>query len=122
VLQLRERLLLLPIIGIIDSQRAHQLTDQLLHGIRAHRAKVVVMDVTGVLAVDSAVANHLIQTVQASRLMGASVIITGLSAEVAQTLVRIGIDLSMVQTVGDLQSGIEEAERLLGYQVVKVGE
>lgn len=119
ILQLRERLLLLPLIGIIDSQRAHQLTGQLLHSIRAHRAKVVVMDVTGVSAVDSAVANHLIQTVQASRLMGAAVIITGLSAEVAQTLVRIGIDLSMVQTVGDLQSGIEEAERLLGYQVVK---
>jgi len=122
ILQLRERLLLLPLIGIIDSQRAHQLTDQLLHGIRTHRANVVVMDVTGVSAVDSAVANRLIQTVQASRLMGATVIITGLSAEVAQTLVRIGIDLSMVQTVGDLQSGIEEAERLLGYQVVKAGE
>ncbi len=122
VLQLRERLLLLPIIGIIDSQRAHQLTEQLLHSIRAHRAKVVVMDVTGVLAVDSAVANHLIQTVQASRLMGATVIITGLSADVAQTLVRLGVDLSMVQTVGDLQSGIEEAERLLGYQVVKAAD
>lgn len=122
VLQLRERLLLLPIIGIIDSQRAHQLTEQLLHSIRTHRAKVVVMDVTGVSAVDSAVANHLIQTVQASRLMGATVIITGLSADVAQTLVRIGIDLNMVQTVGDLQSGIEEAERLLGYQVVKAAD
>jgi rsbT co-antagonist protein RsbR len=122
VLQLRERLLLLPIIGIIDSQRAYQLTEQLLHSIRTHRAKVVVMDVTGVSAVDSAVANHLIQTVQASRLMGATVIITGLSAEVAQTLVRIGIDLNMVQTVGDLQSGIEEAERLLGYQVVKAAD
>ena len=122
VLQLRERLLLLPIIGVIDSQRARQLTEQLLHGIRTHRAKVVVMDVTGVSAVDSAVANHLIQTVQASRLMGATVIITGLSAEVAQTLVRLGIDVSMVQTIGDLQSGIEEAERLLGYQMVKTGE
>jgi rsbT co-antagonist protein RsbR len=122
VLQLRERLLLLPIIGVIDSQRARQLTEQLLHGIRTHRAKVVVMDVTGVSAVDSAVANHLVQTVQASRLMGATVIITGLSAEVAQTLVRLGIDLGTVQTVGDLQSGIEEAERLLGYQLVKAAE
>jgi rsbT co-antagonist protein RsbR len=122
VLQLRDRLLLLPIIGVIDTQRARQLTEQLLQSIRTHRAKVVVMDVTGVLAVDSAVANHLIQTVQASRLMGATVIITGVSAEVAQTLVRIGVDLSMVQTVGDLQSGIEEAERLLGYTVVQTDD
>ncbi|MBI3303162.1 MAG: STAS domain-containing protein [Deltaproteobacteria bacterium] len=122
VLQLRERLLLLPIIGAIDSRRAQQLTEQLLHSIRAHRAKVVVMDITGVPAVDSAVANHLIQTVQASRLMGATVIVTGLSAEVAQTLVRIGVDLSMVQTVGDLQGGIEEADRLLGYTVIRAGE
>jgi rsbT co-antagonist protein RsbR len=122
VLLLRERLLLLPIIGVIDSQRAHQLTEQLLQSIRAYRAKVVVMDVTGVPAVDSAVANHLIQTVQASRLMGATVIVTGLSAEVAQTLVRIGVDLSMVQTLGDLQSGIEAAERLLGYRIVKAEE
>src|SRR5213593_954021 len=87
VLQVRERLLILPIIGVIDSQRARQLTEQLLRGIRANRAKVVVVDSTGVPAIDSAVANHLVQTVEASRLMGASVIITGLSSEIAQTLV-----------------------------------
>src|SRR2546422_1749616 len=89
VLQVRERLLILPIIGVIDSQRARQLTEQLLRGIRANRAKVVVVDITGVPAIDSAVANHLVQTVEASRLMGASVIITGLSSETAQTLVTI---------------------------------
>jgi rsbT co-antagonist protein RsbR len=58
-----------------------------------------------------------VQTVDASRLMGASVIITGLSPEIAQTLVTLGVDLSKVNAVGDLQGGIEEAERLLGYQV-----
>src|ERR1051326_5654863 len=113
VLQVRERLLILPIIGIVDSERARQLTEQLLRGIRANRAKVVVMDVTGVPAVDSAVANHLVQTVEASRLMGASVIITGLSSEISQTLVTLGVDLSKMNAVGDLQGGIEEAERLL---------
>ena len=117
VLQVRERLLILPIIGVLDGQRARQLTEQLLRGIRANRAKVVVIDITGVPTIDSTVANHLVQTVEASRLMGASVIITGLSSEIAQTLVTIGVDLSKVNAVGDLQGGIEEAERLLGYEV-----
>jgi rsbT co-antagonist protein RsbR len=117
VLQVRERLLILPIIGVLDGQRARQLTEQLLRGIRANRARVVVIDITGVPTIDSTVANHLVQTVDASRLMGASVIITGLSPEIAQTLVTLGVDLSKVNAVGDLQGGIEEAERLLGYQV-----
>jgi rsbT co-antagonist protein RsbR len=118
VLQVRERLLILPIIGVIDPQRARQVTEQLLRGIRANRAKVVVIDITGVPSVDSTVANHLVQTVDASRLMGATVIVTGLSSEIAQTLVTIGVDLSKMKTVGDLQGGIEEAERLLGYKVI----
>lgn len=118
VLQVRERLLILPIIGAIDPQRARQLTEQLLRGIRTNRAKVVVIDITGVAAMDSAVANHLVQTVEASRLLGAIVIVSGLSPEIAQTLVTIGVDLGKMNTVGDLQGGIEEAERLLGYKVV----
>ena len=120
VLQVRERLLILPIIGVLDTARAQQLTEQLLHGIRAHRAKLVVIDITGVANVDEAVANSLVDTVTASRLMGADVIITGLSSEIAQTLVTIGVDLSKMHTVGDLQGGIEEAERQLGFRVLKV--
>jgi rsbT co-antagonist protein RsbR len=122
VLQVRERLLILPIIGVLDSQRARQVTEQLLRGIRTNRAKVVVIDITGVPAIDSTVANHLVQTVEASRLMGASVIITGLSSEIALTLVTIGVDLSKMNAVGDLQGGIEEAERLLGYEVTRSAE
>jgi len=116
VLQVRERLLILPMIGVLDGQRARQLTEQLLGAIRTNRAKVVVIDVTGVPGIDSTVANHLVQTVEACRLMGASVIITGLSSEIALTLVTIGVDLSMMTAVGDLQGGIEEAERMLGYE------
>lgn len=122
VLQVRERLLILPIIGVIDAHRARQLTEQLLRGIRSNRAKVVVVDITGVPTIDQTVANHLVKTVEASRLMGASVIITGLSAEIAQTLVTIGVDLSKMNAVGDLQGGIEEAERLLGYKVIIANE
>ena len=120
VLQVRERLLILPIIGLIDPQRARQLTEQLLQSIRMNRAKVVVIDITGVPVMDATVANHLVQTVDAARLLGATVIITGLSAEIAQTLVTIGVDLSKMNTVGDLQGGIEEAERALGYKVAQL--
>ena len=118
VLQVRERLLILPIIGLIDPQRARQLTEQLLQGIRSNRAKVVVMDITGVPSIDVNVANYLVQTVDAARLMGATLIVTGLSPEIAQTLVVIGVDLGKMETVGDLQGGIEKAERMLGYKVV----
>jgi rsbT co-antagonist protein RsbR len=117
VLQIRERMLLLPIIGVVDTQRARFITENLLQAIRANRAKVVVMDVTGVATIDSRVANHLLQTVTAARLMGALVIVTGLSSEVAQSLVALGIELTKLNTVGDLQGGLEEAERILGYRV-----
>ena len=116
VLQLRDRLLILPIIGALDSSRARQLTEQLLGAIQENRARVVVIDITGVASVDRTVANHLVQTVEASRLMGARTILTGLSSEIAQTLVDLGVDLSMMRTVGDLQGGLVEAERLAGYR------
>jgi len=116
VLQVRERLLILPIIGDLDTARARQLTEQLLGAIQSNRARVVVIDITGVAAIDLNVANHLVQTVEAARLMGASAIITGLSSKIAQTLVDLGVDLSMMRTVGDLQGGLEEADRLIGYR------
>ncbi|MGI8505771.1 MAG: STAS domain-containing protein [Solirubrobacteraceae bacterium] len=116
VLQLRDHLLILPIIGALDSSRARQLTEQLLGAIQENRAKVVVIDITGVATVDRTVANHLVQTVEASRLMGASTILTGLSSEIAQTLVDLEVDLGMMKTVGDLQGGLVEAERLAGYR------
>ena len=121
VLQLRERLLILPIIGVLDSARARQLTEQLLGAIRDNRATVVVIDITGVATIDRTVANHLVQTVEASRLMGASTILTGLSSEIAQTLVDLDVDLGMMKTVGDLQGGLEEAERLAGYRGADTG-
>ncbi len=122
VLQIRDRMLIIPIIGIIDTQRAKQLTEALLHAIRQNRAKMVVMDVTGVAAVDSKVANHILQTVAAATLMGARVIITGLTSDVAQAMVALGVDLGSITTIGDLQGGLEEAERLLGYRVVPIAD
>lgn len=122
VLPFREGMLLLPIIGQIDSQRARQLTEHLLESIRANRARVIVIDITGVATVDSRVANHLVQTVEAARLMGAEVVVSGISPEIALTMVTLGIDLGSVHTVGDLQNGIEHAEQLVGYRVKQFRE
>ena len=113
VLKLREGLLLIPVVGTLDSYRARSLTVRLLEGIRENRARSVVLDITGVSAVDSAVANHLIQTMSAARLMGASSVLTGLSAEVAQSLVKVGVTGENLNTAGDLQQGIELAEAML---------
>ena len=119
VLQVRDRLLILPIIGVLDSARARQLTEQLLAAIQTHRAKIVVIDITGVGTIDLTVANNLVQTVKASRLMGATTIITGLSSDIARTLVDLGVDVSMIRSVGDLQGGLEEAERLLAGKAAR---
>ncbi len=109
VLPVRERLLILPIIGVIDPQRARQLTEQLLKGIAATAPRWW-------LSISPRCFPRSIPTLQTiwckpstrSRLMGASVIITGLSSEIAQTLVTIGVDMSKMNCVGDLQGGIEE--------------
>ena len=115
VLQLHEGLLLLPVIGALDTNRANQLTEQLLQEIRTHRARLVMIDVTGVPSLDSHVANHLFMTVEAARLMGTQVIVTGLSPEAARALATLGLELSRLVAVGDLRGGLEEAERILHY-------
>jgi rsbT co-antagonist protein RsbR len=113
VLQLRPGLLILPIVGTLDADRLAQLRSAVLEGIRARRARMVVVDVTGVPEIDAVAAEQLIATVSSARMMGAEVIISGLSAAIAQTLVAAGVDLSSIASAGDLQSGIERAERIL---------
>ena len=90
-------------------------TGNLLTGVSFKKGSII----RSGISMDQVIANHLVQTVDASRLMGATVIVTGLSSEIAQTLVTIGVDLTRMKTVGDLQGGIEEAERLLGYQIAR---
>jgi rsbT co-antagonist protein RsbR len=116
VLQIREQMLILPLVGLIDSTRARQVIETLLVAIRDHRAKGVVIDVTGVPMVDTQVANHLLQASKAAQLMGATVVITGISSEMAQSLVGLGIDLPEATTMIDLQDGVEQIERLLGIR------
>lgn len=121
VLQISDEVLILPIVGLVDTHRARQITESVLRAIRAKRARAVVMDVTGVPIVDSKVARHLAQTCESARLMGATVVVTGISPEIAQTLVTIGADLSSIRTLGDLQGGIEEVTRALGRSSAEAG-
>jgi rsbT co-antagonist protein RsbR len=116
VLQVRDRLLIIPVVGLVDTHRARLLTEGLLKAIRERRALGVVMDITGVPMVDSKVANHLAQACEAARLMGAMVVMTGIASEIAQTLVTIGAKLEGVRTQIDLQDGIEEVERFLALR------
>jgi anti-anti-sigma factor len=113
VLQLRSGLLILPIVGALDRERLDQMRALLLQAIRDRRARAVVLDVTGVPEIDSVAANQLIGSVTSARMMGAEVIISGLSAEISETLVTVGIDLARVVSAGDLQGGIELAEARL---------
>jgi len=113
VLQLHPGLLILPIVGALDRERLDQMRTMLLQAVRSRRARAVVLDVTGVPDIDSVSANQLIGSVTSARMMGAEVIISGLSAEIAQTLVTAGIDLGLVVSAGDLEGGIELAERHL---------
>jgi rsbT co-antagonist protein RsbR len=112
-LRISDRLLIIPVIGSLESARALKLNEQLLNAVRDTRAKVAIIDITGVSAMDSHVANNLIQTVGASKLMGATVIITGLSSDIAQTLVNIDVNLNGIQTAGDLQAAMGLAENFL---------
>ena len=116
VLQVRTNLLVIPLVGVLDSTRARQLIESLLGSIRDRRAQGVVIDVTGVPIVDTAVASHLVQACDAATLMGALVVITGISPEMAQTLVTLGARLPAAETHVDLQEGIEQIERALGVR------
>ena len=114
MLQLSPGLLILPIVGALDRDRLDSMRARLLQAIRDRRARAVVLDVTGVPEIDSVAANQLIAARRhRPRMMGAEVIISGLSAEIAQTLVTVGIDLCQVVSAGDLQGGIELAEQRL---------
>jgi len=119
VLQIRDQILALPLIGTIDSARAAQIVEQLLNSIVATQASIVIIDITGVPVIDTAVANHLIKTIQAAKMLGADTIITGISPANAQTLVTLGVDLSMMTTRSTLRAGVKLADEMLRLEVVE---
>ena len=109
IIPVMEHIIVMPLIGAIDTTRARDITRALLVGIREHQAKVVILDITGVPIVDSGVAAYLNKTIQAARLKGARTIVTGISEAVAETIVDLGIDWSGIKTLGDLQTGLRVA-------------
>jgi anti-anti-sigma regulatory factor len=109
VIPIFEDTVALPLVGSIDSRRAERITADLLEGISQRRAKIAIIDITGVPAIDTAVVNSLMKAVQAAELMGCQVVLTGIRPEIAHTLVVLGADLGEVVTLRNLQSGIEYA-------------
>ena len=122
VLKVWDEVVLLPLIGSIDSHRANQIIENLLDAIVRTEARVAVIDVTGVPVIDTFVGKHLLKTVAAAEMLGAKVLLTGVSPEIAQTLIKAGVDLSMVRTCGPLRVGVAEALRLIGRSPHEAGD
>ncbi|MCP4543804.1 MAG: AAA family ATPase [Chloroflexi bacterium] len=120
VIPVTKDIIVMPLVGSIDTMRARDITRRLLSGIRSHRAQAVILDITGVSIVDTGVANHLNKTIQAARLKGARTIISGISDAVAETIVDLGIDWEDIETVSDLQTGLRVALTTMGLQIEKI--
>jgi rsbT co-antagonist protein RsbR len=122
VIRVWDGILALPIIGTLDSARTQVVMENLLQQIVETGSRIAILDISGVPTVDSLVAQHLIKTVSATRLMGAECIISGIRAEIAQTIVHLGIDLSNINTKGTLASALKLAYSMLGIEVRRSAE
>ncbi|MFX0132903.1 MAG: STAS domain-containing protein, partial [Candidatus Hodarchaeota archaeon] len=114
-----EKVLTIPIIGILDSNRTQTIMENLLSRIVETGSKIAIIDITGVGIIDTQVANHLLKTVSAVKLLGADAIITGIRPEVAQTIVNLGVELGTVITRATLADGLNYAFKALNLKIVK---
>jgi rsbT co-antagonist protein RsbR len=117
VIRVYDRILLLPLIGAVDSHRAHQVMESVLLHIVEAQAKCIIIDIAGVPVVDTRVADHLLKTTAAVRLLGAQTVVTGITAQVARTIVQLGVDVSSMSTVSRLSDGIELALGMVGKAI-----
>ncbi len=122
IVQVWKGVVLVPLIGTLDSARTQQLMERLLDRVTETESPVAVIDITGVPTIDTQTAQHLLETVSAVRLLGAEVILTGVRPVIAQTLVHIGVDLSTISTRSSLAAGLQTALELLGLKVVVPGK
>jgi len=121
VIRVHRAVLLLPLVGTVDSHRAQQIMETLLTRVVDEQARVVIIDIAGVAVVDTKVADHLLKTTEAVRLVGADTILTGISAQVARTIVQLGVDISSMHTRSRLGDGIEVALAMLGKSIADKG-
>lgn len=122
VIRVHDRVLLLPLVGAIDSHRAQQVMETVLIRVIEDKARALILDIAGVPVVDTRVADHLLKTTAAVRLVGADTILTGVSAQVARTIIQLGVDISSMVTRARLSEGIEHALQLIGREIRPVGD
>ncbi len=120
VIQVWEDVLVLPLVGAIDSRRAMRIMEDLLTGITRYQAEQVIIDITGVPVIDTSVANYLLQTIKAASLLGARCMLVGISAEMAQTIVGLGLDLRDITTYSNLRAGIQAALQRTGFAITPI--
>ncbi|MEX0783751.1 MAG: STAS domain-containing protein [Dehalococcoidia bacterium] len=122
VIQIWEGVLALPLIGSVDTRRAQLMNERLLERIVETGCEIVMIDISGIPVVDTAVSRHLLETVSAARLLGADVIIVGINARTAMTLVQLGENLAGVTTRTTMAKGLQLALAQLGYTVTRDGQ
>ena len=120
VVELWDKVLTLPLIGTLDSLRAQEVMESLLQAIVDRQAEVVIVDITGVKTVDTQVAQHLLRTAAAVRLMGAQCIISGISPKIAQTMVQLGVDVGEVKTRSSIRSALTDALTAVGVAILPI--
>lgn len=121
VIEVVDDVLVLPVIGTLDTKRAQEIMDNTLAAIEAEKADVFIIDLTGLTIVDTAVARHVIDTTVAAKILGAEAILTGISPVNAQILITLGVDLTEITTCGTLKAGLERALKITGRRIVNVG-
>ena len=121
VVRLWDQVLLVPLVGVIDTVRARQFTERMLAAITRYEATVTILDVTGVPVFDTGVARHIMKAIDAAQLLGSRIVLTGLSPEAAQTLTKLNINFANVISRASLRAGVAEALQLVGRRIVAVG-
>lgn len=117
VMRLWDNILLLPIIGLLDSKRVQLIMEAALQNILDYQARFIILDIQGVPAIDSAVANYLIKVTKATKLMGCNCIVTGMSPQISQALVNLGIELGDIMTQSNLKDGVSTSLKQMGLKL-----
>jgi anti-anti-sigma regulatory factor len=118
IIQVWDKVLCLPIVGVVDTKRSAEMMETLLNHVVETKCRCVIVDVTGVDVVDTQTADHFIKMVRAANLLGAHCMITGVSPQIAQTLTQIGVDLSGIKTLSNLQAGLDESFKTMSLKVI----